>query len=56
MLEHLGATVRRVERPFDPEGGAYADPIARIEECYSNGITDEFIILAVIIAAMKPST
>ena len=25
------------------EGGAYADPLARIRECYSNGITDEFI-------------
>ena len=23
MLEHLGATVRRVIAPFDPEGGAY---------------------------------
>jgi len=26
------------------EGGAYADPIARINECYNNGITDEFVI------------
>jgi 2,3-bisphosphoglycerate-independent phosphoglycerate mutase len=26
-----------------PEGGAYLDPLARIRECYSNGITDEFI-------------
>ena len=26
------------------EGGAYADPIARVRECYNNGITDEFII------------
>jgi 2,3-bisphosphoglycerate-independent phosphoglycerate mutase len=26
-----------------PEGGTYADPIARIKELYSNGITDEFI-------------
>ncbi|MDE1161642.1 MAG: 2,3-bisphosphoglycerate-independent phosphoglycerate mutase [Acidobacteriaceae bacterium] len=25
------------------EGGAYADPIARVRECYNNGITDEFI-------------
>jgi urease accessory protein len=24
MLEHLGATVREVDAPFDPEGGAYA--------------------------------
>jgi 2,3-bisphosphoglycerate-independent phosphoglycerate mutase len=26
-----------------PEGGTYADPIARIKELYNNGITDEFI-------------
>jgi 2,3-bisphosphoglycerate-independent phosphoglycerate mutase len=26
-----------------PEGGAYADPLARIRECYSNGVTDEFL-------------
>jgi 2,3-bisphosphoglycerate-independent phosphoglycerate mutase len=26
------------------EGGAYADPIAGIQECYNNGITDEFVI------------
>ncbi len=25
------------------EGGAYRDPVARVLECYSNGITDEFI-------------
>jgi urease accessory protein len=25
MLEHLGARVREVEAPFDPEGGAYQD-------------------------------
>jgi urease accessory protein len=25
MLEHLGAVVRNVEAPFDPEGGAYRD-------------------------------
>ncbi|HEX7760761.1 MAG TPA: urease accessory protein UreE [Caulobacteraceae bacterium] len=25
MLEHLGAQVREVEAPFDPEGGAYED-------------------------------
>lgn len=25
MLEHQGATVREVEAPFDPEGGAYDD-------------------------------
>ncbi len=26
-----------------PEGGTYADPLARIRELYSNGITDEFV-------------
>lgn len=26
------------------EGGAYADPVARVRECYANGITDEFIV------------
>jgi 2,3-bisphosphoglycerate-independent phosphoglycerate mutase len=26
-----------------PVGGTYADPAARIRECYSNGITDEFL-------------
>jgi len=26
-----------------PEGGAYAEPIARVRELYSSGITDEFI-------------
>jgi 2,3-bisphosphoglycerate-independent phosphoglycerate mutase len=26
-----------------PEGGTYAEPIARVRELYSNGITDEFI-------------
>ena len=26
-----------------PEGGRYPDPIARIQELYNNGITDEFI-------------
>ncbi len=26
-----------------PEGGRYADPLARIRECYSNGVTDEFL-------------
>jgi 2,3-bisphosphoglycerate-independent phosphoglycerate mutase len=25
-----------------PAGGTYADPIARVKECYSNGVTDEF--------------
>jgi 2,3-bisphosphoglycerate-independent phosphoglycerate mutase len=26
------------------EGGAYADPVARIKESYNNGVTDEFLI------------
>lgn len=26
------------------EGGAYADPIARVKESYNNGITDEFVV------------
>jgi 2,3-bisphosphoglycerate-independent phosphoglycerate mutase len=26
------------------EGGRHADPLARIRECYNNGITDEFVI------------
>ncbi|HEY0264266.1 MAG TPA: 2,3-bisphosphoglycerate-independent phosphoglycerate mutase [Granulicella sp.] len=26
-----------------PEGGRYADPLARVRECYSNGVTDEFL-------------
>ncbi len=26
------------------EGGAYSDAIARVHECYGNGITDEFIV------------
>src|SRR5271154_7186895 len=26
-----------------PEGGSYQDAIARVRECYSNGVTDEFI-------------
>jgi 2,3-bisphosphoglycerate-independent phosphoglycerate mutase len=25
------------------EGGAYAHPIARVKECYHNGVTDEFV-------------
>ena len=28
----------------EAEGGSFADPIARINECYHNGITDEFVI------------
>ena len=37
------------------EGGAYADPVARIKESYNNGVTDEFIIPFVIVdGAGKP--
>ena len=31
------------------EGGAYANPVARMTECYNNGITDEFIIPFVVV-------
>jgi 2,3-bisphosphoglycerate-independent phosphoglycerate mutase len=40
----------RIKKTFDAmvagtaEGGAYADPVARVKECYSNGVTDEFIV------------
>jgi 2,3-bisphosphoglycerate-independent phosphoglycerate mutase len=38
-----------------PEGGTYHDAIARVRECYSNGITDEFIPpFACVDAANKP--
>jgi bisphosphoglycerate-independent phosphoglycerate mutase (AlkP superfamily) len=33
------------------EGGAYADPVARIKECYNNGVTDEFLIPFVVVDA-----
>jgi 2,3-bisphosphoglycerate-independent phosphoglycerate mutase len=37
------------------EGGAYANPVARIKENYNNGITDEFLIPFVVVdAAGKP--
>jgi len=37
------------------EGGAYADPVARIKESYNNGVTDEFLIPFVALdAAGKP--
>ena len=26
------------------EGGAYADPVARVKESYNNGVTDEFLV------------
>jgi 2,3-bisphosphoglycerate-independent phosphoglycerate mutase len=40
----------RTKKAFDAmvtgvaEGGAYTDAVARVRECYSNGITDEFIV------------
>ncbi len=37
------------------EGGAYADPIARVNECYSNGITDEFVVPFVVTKEGKPA-
>jgi len=38
------------------EGGAYADPITRVKECYNNGVTDEFIVPFVCLnAAGKPA-
>jgi 2,3-bisphosphoglycerate-independent phosphoglycerate mutase len=38
----------REKKAFDAmmgktEGGAYTDPIARVKECYHNGVTDEFV-------------
>ncbi len=37
------------------EGGAFADPVARIKECYNNGTTDEFLIPFVVVdGAGKP--
>jgi 2,3-bisphosphoglycerate-independent phosphoglycerate mutase len=37
------------------QGGAYADPVARIKESYNNGVTDEFIIPFVVVdGAGKP--
>ena len=27
----------------EPVGGTYADAVARVKECYSNGVTDEFV-------------
>jgi 2,3-bisphosphoglycerate-independent phosphoglycerate mutase len=41
--------------PGKAEGGAYPNPIARMTECYNNGVTDEFIIPFVVVdAAGKP--
>jgi 2,3-bisphosphoglycerate-independent phosphoglycerate mutase len=28
----------------NPEGGAYHDAVARVKECYHNGVTDEFVV------------
>ena len=37
------------------EGGAYPNAVARMKECYNNGVTDEFIIPFVVIdGAGKP--
>ena len=37
------------------EGGAYPDAVARLTECYNNGVTDEFIVPFVVVdAAGKP--
>jgi 2,3-bisphosphoglycerate-independent phosphoglycerate mutase len=37
------------------EGGAYADPVARIKECYNGGTSDEFLIPFVVVdAAGRP--
>jgi 2,3-bisphosphoglycerate-independent phosphoglycerate mutase len=33
------------------EGGAYGDPLARVKECYHNGVTDEFIEPFVVVDA-----
>jgi 2,3-bisphosphoglycerate-independent phosphoglycerate mutase len=38
----------REKKAFDAmmgvaEGGAYVDPVARLKECYHNGVTDEFV-------------
>jgi len=41
--------------PGKAEGGAYPNPVARMTECYNNGITDEFIIPFVVVdGAGKP--
>ena len=50
----------RAKKAFDAmvgktQGGAYADPLARIKECYHNGVTDEFVEPFVVVdAAGKP--
>jgi len=41
--------------PGKAEGGAYPNAVARLTECYNNGVTDEFIIPFVVVdAAGKP--
>jgi 2,3-bisphosphoglycerate-independent phosphoglycerate mutase len=41
--------------PGKAEGGAYTNPVARMAECYNNGVTDEFIIPFVVVdGAGKP--
>jgi 2,3-bisphosphoglycerate-independent phosphoglycerate mutase len=38
------------------EGGAYPNPVARLTECYNNGVTDEFIVPFVVAdGAGKPA-
>jgi 2,3-bisphosphoglycerate-independent phosphoglycerate mutase len=38
-----------------PEGGSYADAVARVKQCYHNGVTDEFVIpFTVLDASGKP--
>ena len=50
----------RAKKAFDAmigrtEGGAYSDPVARVKECYHNGVTDEFVEPFVVVdAAGKP--
>ncbi|NUQ29447.1 MAG: 2,3-bisphosphoglycerate-independent phosphoglycerate mutase [Acidobacteriaceae bacterium] len=36
------------------EGGAYDDAVARVRECYNNGVTDEFIVPFVVTEHGKP--
>ena len=38
------------------EGGAYADPVARVEECYAGGTTDEFVVPFVVTDAAGQAT
>ncbi len=41
--------------PGKAEGGAYTNPVARMTECYNNGVTDEFIVPFVVVdGAGKP--